>query len=277
MSFNFEVEAGKSVKLTTAGKYCDRDIVVSATGGGGYTEEDLQAKYDEGVTAGVEQGKQAEHDRFWDGALGNVSTGNCTYRFAGKGWTDETFAPTKNFTPIGSANGLFQGSGVRDVKGICERLGVTIDLSKATSVSTFFADSWVEHFGIMDLRGVNTLNNAPLFNAYDLISVDKIILRDDGSQTISNFANNCRDLVDIRIEGVIGASVNFQWSTKLSKASIESVMASLSPTTSGLSVTFSKAAVNKAFETSEGANDGSTSTEWTALANTRPNWTINLV
>lgn len=34
MSFNIEVEGGKSVRLSTAGKYCDRDIVVTATGSG---------------------------------------------------------------------------------------------------------------------------------------------------------------------------------------------------------------------------------------------------
>jgi hypothetical protein len=35
MSFNVEVEGGSSVRLPTKGKYCDRDIVVTATGGGG--------------------------------------------------------------------------------------------------------------------------------------------------------------------------------------------------------------------------------------------------
>lgn len=34
MSFNIEVEGGKTVRLPTAGKYCDQDIVVTATGGG---------------------------------------------------------------------------------------------------------------------------------------------------------------------------------------------------------------------------------------------------
>lgn len=33
MSFNIEVEGGKSVRLPTAGKYCEQDIVVTATGG----------------------------------------------------------------------------------------------------------------------------------------------------------------------------------------------------------------------------------------------------
>ena len=34
MSFNIEVEGGKTVRLTTAGKYCDRDIMVTAKGSG---------------------------------------------------------------------------------------------------------------------------------------------------------------------------------------------------------------------------------------------------
>ena len=33
MSFNIEVQGGSTVLLPTAGKYCDRDIVVAATGG----------------------------------------------------------------------------------------------------------------------------------------------------------------------------------------------------------------------------------------------------
>jgi hypothetical protein len=33
--FNITVDGGSSVRLLTAGKYCDRDIVITATGGGG--------------------------------------------------------------------------------------------------------------------------------------------------------------------------------------------------------------------------------------------------
>ena len=40
MSFDITIEGGSSVRLTTAGKYCDRDIVVTATGGGGGGVED---------------------------------------------------------------------------------------------------------------------------------------------------------------------------------------------------------------------------------------------
>lgn len=36
--FNVEVAGGSSVRLLTKGKYCDRDIVVTATGSGGNEE-----------------------------------------------------------------------------------------------------------------------------------------------------------------------------------------------------------------------------------------------
>ena len=37
--FNIEVQGGSSVRLPTAGKYCDRDIIVTASGGGGWSLE----------------------------------------------------------------------------------------------------------------------------------------------------------------------------------------------------------------------------------------------
>ena len=38
MTHNSTVEGGTSARLPTSGKYCDRDIVVTATGGGSVTE-----------------------------------------------------------------------------------------------------------------------------------------------------------------------------------------------------------------------------------------------
>lgn len=43
MSHNITVEAGTSVRLPTAGKYCDRDIVVTATGGTEVIEPTIQS------------------------------------------------------------------------------------------------------------------------------------------------------------------------------------------------------------------------------------------
>ena len=44
MSHNITVESGKSVRLPTAGKYCDRDIVITATGGAEDLYEELTAQ-----------------------------------------------------------------------------------------------------------------------------------------------------------------------------------------------------------------------------------------
>jgi hypothetical protein len=85
------------------------------------------------------------------------------------------------------------------------------------------------------------------------------------------------NLKEVRFEGVIGQDgLSFAQSTLLSKASIESVINALSSTTTGLTVTFSLAAVNSAFATTEGGTDGSTSAEWSTLVATKSNWTISL-
>jgi hypothetical protein len=87
----------------------------------------------------------------------------------------------------------------------------------------------------------------------------------------------CAELVDCPFEGVIGSNgIDLHWSTKLSHDSHVSIFNALSTATTGLTVTFSRTAVNKAFETSEGANDGTTSAEWLALVAAHNNWTISL-
>lgn len=90
MSFDIEVQGGSSVRLPTAGKYCDRDIVVTASGGGegGYTQEEL----DKAVADATEAGKQAEYDRFWDAYQTSLG-GNYSGAFGSFGWTDETYNP----------------------------------------------------------------------------------------------------------------------------------------------------------------------------------------
>lgn len=60
MSINIEVESGKSVKLLTAGKYCDRDILVTGTGGvSGGSSEDVRYVTFMSHDGTVELGKKA--------------------------------------------------------------------------------------------------------------------------------------------------------------------------------------------------------------------------
>jgi hypothetical protein len=89
--------------------------------------------------------------------------------------------------------------------------------------------------------------------------------------------DGCIGLKNLTITGTIGGTTfNLKSSKSLTKESIISVIDHLSTTATNVTATFSLEAVNKAFETSEGANDGSTSSEWITLIGTKSNWTIAL-
>lgn len=88
---------------------------------------------------------------------------------------------------------------------------------------------------------------------------------------LSTVFTTCNALEEVRLGGVLEQNgFDIHWSPKLSKASITSIIEHLSTTTSGLTVTLSKTAVENAFGSTE-------STEWTTLISSKSNWTISLV
>lgn len=106
-------------------------------------------------------------------------------------------------------------------------------------------------------------------------------------ETIENFdltsaigANqtfNNSGVKNITFTGTISFNFNVSTLGALTHDSLVNIINTLLDSASGKTLTLSKKAVNVAFETTEGANDGSTSDEWNALVATRPNWTIALV
>ena len=109
-----------------------------------------------------------------------------------------------------------------------------------------------------------------------LLYLLKLILKEDGSQSFSSTFSKCDELENIVIEGVIGKNgFNVSACTKLSGASIVSIIEALSDTTSGLTVTLSQTAVdNMAFPI---VGNKGTYNSWTDLEQSRTNWTISLV
>ena len=95
------------------------------------------------------------------------------------------------------------------------------------------------------------------------------------TRTISMF-ERCDSLKEVRFQGILSYALNLGDSKDLSKASILNLSSCLSADVSEKALTLNKEAVDKAFETSSGAADGSTSTEWAELIATKPNWTISL-
>jgi hypothetical protein len=102
----------------------------------------------------------------------------------------------------------------------------------------------------------------------------------EGLKYSSTF-KGCANLKNIVFEGVIGEDINFQWSTKLTEASIRSIITHLSDTASGKTLTLSKVAVDNAFMFSGDGGDVPGTDEsnpyWPQLRDSKPNWTITLV
>ena len=129
---------------------------------------------------------------------------------------------------------------------------------------------------IPQLDTSNGTNFSYMFNSCSNLTNIPQLDTSNGTSFIHMFYN-CTDLTNLTMTGTIKANgMDLHYSTKLSKASIISVINALSDTTNALKVQLSKTAVNNAFETSGGVADGSTSEEWTTLIATKANWTIAL-
>jgi hypothetical protein len=129
----------------------------------------------------------------------------------------------------------------------------------------------------LNVKFANTANwNYVFSNKRALEVIDGEPLNMASNYTANTF-QYCYALKEVRIVPNC-ATINFdmQFCSSLSKESIESVINGLSSEVIGFTAKLKLQAVNKAFETSVGTNDGSNSTEWKALADTKKNWTITL-
>lgn len=240
-----------------------------------------QIGYNVGYADGYAEGEAnggGGYDEFWDAYQEYGDRRIYEYAFAGQGWTDKTFNPKYDIVSAQS-NNIFSGTRISDLIGCLKRAGVRLDFSNDTATSYLSqASKYLINFPTIDSRKRGHWNYG-FYNCDLLHTIEKIILKDDGSQAFSNTSfGYLPSLVEIRFEGVIGkGGLNLQWSKSLSKASIYSIINALSTTTSGLSITLSLQAVDQAFADPENGDlSGEYSTEWANLITTRSNWTINL-
>lgn len=249
-------------------------------------EKILRAKtdYDEVYEAG----KKSAYDEFWDTfQWDGTRTYYQIYAFAQGGWSFDNFYPKYDIIPEGPCQYLFYGWNVRknytdyeaitgSLKARLEECGVKLDTSKVTLFRSLFSYGRFTELPTIDFTGATSEVDGAFGSNPLLVTIEKIVVNE--SVKYRNLFTDCPLLENLVVEGVIGQNgLNLQWSTKLSKASITSIINALSTTTSGLAVTLSGIAVKNAFETSSGAYDGIDSAEWKTLIGTKSNWTINLV
>lgn len=153
-----------------------------------------------------------------------------------------------------------------DLVARLKECGVTLDTSGVTGMYRTFHYSNVATIPTLDLRDCTSPCEDTFYSCCNLHTIEKIILPSEANQAFYSTFGECTALENITFEGVIGNGFNMKWSTLLSRASIENIIGALSTTASGKTITLSQTAVNNAFTTAE----------WTALVNTRSNWTIAL-
>lgn len=281
------VPGGESVRLLTAGKYCDRDIVVTAEGG--TAPEDLDAVLTEQEALIDElqdalRGKgSAWYDAFWDAYQENGNRKSYAGAFSGNGWNEKTFFPKYPVKPTGitTAERMFsyfnQFSSNADLNGLFDftPFNDMFDFSAVKRLENTFANARIKNV-FVDASSAAILTST--FACGNGGSVDGITLR--VTKTCTNFGGifgylKAIEKLHFTDDSEIAATIAIPGTaTQLSKDSIISIVNALSTTATGKTVTLSKTAVNNAFATTEGGTDGSTSEEWLALVGTKPNWTF---
>ena len=216
--------------------------------------------------AGKQEGNQAEYDEYWDYIQKNGTLTSYNYAFCGFTWNAKNFKP-KYPMQVTSANHMFWCFSRADFVEKADLSQFNIDFSKCTNLTSTFQNAHLISTGFVDCSSAGNLKDT--FNCNNWGGLQKIHVKVIETNTFSStFAYNY-DTTEIIFsdDSVIAANgLNVQWSTKLSKESIISIINALSPNTSGLTVTISKTAKQNAF----------TDEEWATLIATKPNWTISL-
>jgi hypothetical protein len=238
----------------------------------------LRAKddYDTVYEAGYEKGKAEGGDgalEVWKAILVDGERKDFSNAFANTRFSKDTMRLLYDIKPT-TANNMFFFSAIKqtDMFSMTEvekRDGKVFDFSNCTNFSGTFNSGCFDELNVIDLSKATSTYQV-FYNGSSSAKIKRINRLIFSEDTVISWGmfGYCYELEHVGFEGVISKSgLDMQWSTKLSKDSITSLVNALSPTTSNLTVTLSKQAVENAF----------TDDEWGALESTKTNWTISLV
>ena len=171
----------------------------------------------------VDGGNDNYYDTFWDTFQNN---GNRRVYFEGfrRGWTDENYNPKYPIVTDDSGNTnaydmFIYNTNITDTK-------VDIDISQSKTTRSLF------------------------MSCTKLVTIRKIITSKNVTSYLSDFAN-CTALENIVFEGVIGCAISFSSSSKLSDASVQSIIDHLADLTgqTAQTLTFHKTVGDKLTDT----------------------------
>lgn len=191
-----------------------------------------ESGYNSGFSDGLSKGEYDYFYSFWDSFQQNGNRKYYPYAFS-FGWNDENFNPQYPLINLSQVTYMFFNS---------EITNVNVDI------------------------GINGIRADAMFSQCKQLQTIKKLIVDENTTFASNSFYQCEALENITIEGTIASDINLQYSTKLSRASVESVINHLSDSTSG-TITFNEAVLWNNY----------TPDAFEELIATKPNWTISLV
>lgn len=181
---------------------------------------------------------------FWEAFQSGGNRTNYDRGFAG--WTADMTAflkPKYDMHPTNAYMMFGANKAVGDLVTLFGNCGITLDFSNCTSLTYLLHGSSVTHIGVVNTCGASGLSSM-LASANALVTVDKVILKADGSQTFDSSSFSATNLENIAFEGMIGNNVWFRSCSKLTVASLLSILTALtkdSAKASGKTVTLATA------------------------------------
>lgn len=208
----------------------------------GYSEGYSKGR-DEAWTSGYEQGRafgrtegiEQEHSDFWDIFQENGTRTIYEGAFSRQYWNDRNFKPKYDLN-VGSGSTMFNqfGGPAISTEGVSYNLTkllddckVKLNTSKNTTFANFFYYSSISRVPEINVTGATSALSGTFALARKLETIDKLVLKSDGSNTFNNTFQGCLSLREILIEGVIGSNISFADSSNLSMQSIDSIVTAL--------------------------------------------------
>ena len=195
--------------------------------------ENEQAVYDAGVKAG-QAAADAAYDEgvaaVWEAIQQGGKRTNYNSIIYGNQWNDDNFKPRYDIKPTGSALNLFANTNMTDIKKSLQDCGVVLDTSGATNLNFAFNGIRSTTLPTINCAGLTTV--VGVFNSEYLRSIDCVVLKEDGSQNMAEMFKTLKALENITFQGTIGNSITFSASSKLTNASVQSIIDHLADLTS---------------------------------------------
>jgi hypothetical protein len=203
-----------------------------------------------------EAGKNSQYDEFWGIIQNYGQSKNFSQCFStSQAWNDSTFNPRFDFICTNAAM-MFQYSKITKLAEKLKERNLKLDTSACVQTNQMFQGAAVKDVPKLDIQ--KAIATSYMFGSSPKVETIEglIFSQKTGSNSSTNMFEKAQNLTHCIFQGEIAIALDLHWSTLLDKESILSFVNALSTTKSGLTTTLSLTAVNKAFETSEGANDG---------------------